>query len=255
MAGEIKLPVIGQVKTGWAIGGAGIVAVIVGFAYLRRNSGSQASAAQAGTIDPQTGYPSGSAEDQAALAAQDGTSGTGIDPQTGYPYGSPGDQGALSGGSYGAYDGYGYDPYATGAGSNANTGPGTFTDNAAWVQYCEQNVQGYSAVQVQGALAAAIAGVALTQRQMSIYQACVAVGGPPPTPITPKLRQGGGTGGHEHAWDRKITVGGKGYKLDVQEIARAHHVTEDQLVDHNPELGKYVGTRKPIPVKIIIVVP
>jgi large repetitive protein len=210
MAGTVKLPVIGTVKTGWAVAGAGIVLGIVGFAYWRHRENSAAAAAASPAsaggsstgsgIDPATGYPYGSAQDEAALAAQAGTSSeSGIDPETGYPYGSVEDEEALASleDESGAGGGY-YDdvlPTTTGSATTANTGPGTFTDNAYWVAYCEQNVTGYTPSQIQGALAAAIAGIPLTTTQMSIYQACIAVGGSPPTAIkTPTVTTGGGGG-------------------------------------------------------------
>jgi len=190
MAGTVDLPAIGKVKTTYVWVGAAVVVVIVGWAYVRhRNSASASTAAGAGTaaaataIDPATGYPEGSAEDEAALQAQAGASA--------YDGVGGGYAGAGSGYSgqqyyYDPADGL-YDLTAPYTGSSAaegatNTGPGTFTNNAYWVQYCEQNVTGYSASQIQGALSAYLAGLGLTSAQMSIYQACIAVGGTPPAP-------------------------------------------------------------------------
>lgn len=125
MAGTIKLPFIGEVKTSYAVIGGMAVAGIVGYAYYRHaqsggSSSSGTSSSSSSGIDPQTGYPYGSAQDTQALAALNGTSNSDIDPQTGYPYGSEQDTEALSalnGGEYGyAPEGggyYGYEPTTT----------------------------------------------------------------------------------------------------------------------------------------------
>jgi len=184
MAGTVDLPGIGKVKSTYVWIGAGVVVVVVGWAYLRKRSsaGSAAAAAPAAATDPATGYPEGSAQDTAALAAQNGSggsyAGTGGYAGTGSGYS---DQQYYYDPADGLYDLT--SPYtgSTGAGTS-NTGPGTFTDDAYWVQYCEQNVTGYTAAQIQGALSSYLAGLGLTTTQMSIYQASLAVGGPPPAP-------------------------------------------------------------------------
>jgi hypothetical protein len=185
MAGEVKLPVLGSVKTSYVVAGVLITGGIVGYAYLRRKSA--AAAGSTGTT-----------------AAADNTATAAIDPETGYPQGSPEDEAALeqlqgagyAGGDDGTGDYYGYYPPVST--QQSNTGPGTFTDNAYWLQYCEQVVTGYSASQIQSALSAYLAGAKLTTAQYSIYQAAIGVAGPPPsppaTPIAPT--QPSGTGGN-----------------------------------------------------------
>jgi PASTA domain len=198
MAGTVKLPGIGNVKSTYVWGGAAVVAVIVGVAWYRHEksasaaAASSASSASSAPIDPETGYPEGSPEDEQALAQLQETGGGGYASDTG-------DTGAGGAGElyYDPADGL-YDlttPYQSSTSSTSNTGPGTFTSNAYWVQYAIQNIQGYSASDIQTALALYLAGQGLTTTQMSIYQAALAVAGPPPEPpaTSPHLASGGGS--------------------------------------------------------------
>jgi hypothetical protein len=209
MADTVKLPGFGAVKKPYVWGSLAIVTLIVGVAWYRhsRSAGAGASAATAaasGTtpaapVDPETGYPEGSPQDLAALQSLEGSYGL-----TGAGASDIGDTGTGAAGElyYDPADGL-YDltaPYQAGTGatsSTANTGPGTFTDNAYWTQYAIENVQGYSAADIQNALALYLSGAALSTTQMSIYQAAVAVAGPAPDPpaTAPHLSGGGaGTG-------------------------------------------------------------
>jgi hypothetical protein len=188
MAGTVNLPEIGRVKKGWLYGGIALVMGIVGIAWYKhkQDAGAASSTAAADIstpVDPETGFPEGSPEDLAAL--QQLNSGS-------YGYGTAaGVTGGTSTGAlyYDPADGL-YDlssPYAgttttASTAGTANTGPGTFTDNAYWVQYAIENVQGYSAADIQGALSAYLSGLGLTTTQMSIYQAAIAVAGAPPSP-------------------------------------------------------------------------
>lgn len=206
MAGTVDLPVIGKVKSGWVWAGGGVVLLIVGFAYVR-NRGSAASAsttAAAGstTTDPATGYPEGSAEDIAALQDQGGA------------YAGVGGYSGAGGGItnqqyyYDPADGL-YDltaPYTGNGAGTANTGPGTFSSNAYWVQYCEQNVVGYSASQIQGALSAYLAGIGLSTTQFTIYQAALAVGGEPPEPPSKPAHLATTTSGGGSSSTAKVAV-------------------------------------------------
>lgn len=225
MAETEKLPGIGKVKKGWVWAGVAFTAAIVGFAYWRhRQAGGSASsstpAAATAPIDPATGYPTGSPEDLAALQAQSGAS-------DGYgSYSGGEDTGTTGQLYYDPADGL-YDltsPYTGTAASGttagtANTGPGTFTDDAYWVSYAEENVTGYSASAVQGALAAYLAGIPLTTTQMSIYQAAIAVAGTPPTPgPTPTLATqstSGTTSGTSSSKGGAITVVPQGFHATV----------------------------------------
>jgi hypothetical protein len=226
MAETEKLPGIGKVKKTWVYVGIAAVAVIVGFAYYRhRQAGgsSSSTAAAAAATDPATGYPTGSAQDLAALQAQSeassgygsyGGSSTGTD--TGQQlYYDPAD------GLYDLTSPYTGTTTGTGTGTTgtANTGPGTFTDDAYWVSYAEENVTGYAASAVQGALAAYLAGIPLTTTQMSIYQAAIAVAGQPPSPgPTPTLatQSTSGTGsGTSSSKGGAITVVPQGFHATV----------------------------------------
>jgi len=90
MAGTVKLPVIGQVKTTWVwVGGLAVVG-IVGYAYIRHRNTAAASSS--------SGYDTTTADTTAADLS--GTSD--IDPATGLPYD---EESALS--DYGAYGDYG----------------------------------------------------------------------------------------------------------------------------------------------------
>lgn len=204
MAGKmIKLPVIGEIKTGYVIAAGVALVGILGVAYYRHSRNAAAASSTTSSTaadttaatDPETGYPEGSPEDLAALQALNGGGTYGDQYATGYGQGSG--TGELY---YDPADGQ-YDltsPYqaTTTATQTANTGPGTFTDYAAWVSYAEQNVTGYTQAQIQGALAAAYAGVALSTTQLTIFQAATAVAGVNPSGIVPKTapQSPGGTG-------------------------------------------------------------
>jgi hypothetical protein len=101
---DVKLPVIGDVKTGYVIAGGAVVLGVVGYAYYRhRSSGSSASSSAdnsaTGTTTSADAYPS------------DGTTGNpsdpdSTDPATGETYG---DEGSFTGeGTEPAYDEPGY---------------------------------------------------------------------------------------------------------------------------------------------------
>src|ERR1700757_1216649 len=147
-----------------AIGGAGVV-LVGGIYYYRKqkaNQAQQASIDQAGgtTIDPATGYPYGSAEDAAALSAQNN-------------YQLPGSSG------------YGFTGYGGGSGSGAfGTGqPGTFNNNAEWAQYVEQyeiNNMGADAPTVGNAIGKYITGQPLDDNMVGIVQSAIAIAGYPP---------------------------------------------------------------------------
>lgn len=86
MAETIKLPLVGTVKTGYAVAGGAAVVGIVGFAYWRHSQNANASqSSSSGTGTSGSAYVSPSVDQN------------NIDPSTGFPYGSPEDQAALSG--------------------------------------------------------------------------------------------------------------------------------------------------------------
>jgi hypothetical protein len=160
----------------YLIGGAVGVGV-VGWIYLHNKSSAANSAgasSDSSSIDPATGYPYGSAQDTAALAAQS-TDSSDVDPATGFPYGSAGDEAALSGSQdTGAGASSGYNP--------VSTTPVAAQTNAAWAQAATATLVavGYSAETVAGALGAYLGGIGLTPAQVTIVQAALAEDGPPP---------------------------------------------------------------------------
>lgn len=244
MAGEIKLPVIGSIKKSWAITGAIITAGIVGYAAIRHAR----NVSLGGGTAPAAVDSTGTSADTGITATDDN-----LDPETGFDFGTAADQEALAqletgSGEFGGDSGFGgFDDLLPGATTSttaaANSGPGTFTDNAHWIAWCEDNVQGYSPQQIQGALSAAEARIKVTPTQLAIYQACLAVGGPPPAGIpTPAVKSTGSHGGSGTATKTvdvpKVT--GKSY------TAAAAELHGKKLVAHRaePDVGT-VTTQDP----------
>jgi hypothetical protein len=156
--------------------GAGAI-VIGGVLYYRSQSQAKAAAAAnaaavnaAGSTstDPATGYPYGSPEDEAALAAQSQYELT------------PADASSSVGGDVIGYDEYGNPIYA----AQSNLSPTQqFTTNAQWAQYAEQylvNTEGANAGNVGLALGEYITGTPLTSDMVAIVQSAIAVAGYPP---------------------------------------------------------------------------
>lgn len=146
--------------------GGGAAILVGGIFYYRKNQANAASkasvdAAGSSEIDPATGYPYGSAEDAAALAAQGN-------------YQNP-IQGA-----------YGFAGYGGGAAANFGSGaPGSFANNAEWAQFVENyeiNNMGADGPSVGNAIGKYISGQPLsTDAMVSIVQSAIAIGGYPPT--------------------------------------------------------------------------
>jgi PASTA domain len=147
------------------------------------------------------------AADQYGYGSQYGY-GTGASSQYGYgaytyePYGygfGPYGLGSYGGGgSGGSYYGYGY--YGAGVGVQVPTQAST---NAQWTQAAVSALtpQGYTGQQVLGALAPYLAGQPLTQDQINVVQAAIAVEGYPPVD---------GPGGFPPAYKPSSTGGGGG---------------------------------------------
>lgn len=184
---DVKLPGLGKVsKKTLYIGGA-VAAVVVGYLYIRHGrsssssgTGTSGTADTTGTdtssqdIDPQTGYPYGSPEDQAALSAQQDSglntnSLDNIDPSTGYPYGSAQDLQGLG----------------LGGGGTSTTTPTAPVTNADWEQAAVADMEGagVSAATLSAAEAGLpryLARLTLTSAQATAVQEAVALAGPPP---------------------------------------------------------------------------
>lgn len=187
MPDQIKLPGVGEVNKKYLIAGGGVLLVILAVVMYRKNKAASAAAAAAASgnastpIDPETNYPYGSPEDQAALAALSAASGTG---------------GNFGGGS------------ATTPTVPAGTG---LTTNAQWeqdaVNFLTQTIQ-LPAANVSSALGAYLAGQDLDPGQMDIVHQAIAAEGVPPvaaadgyppnlreTAVTPPAPGPGGTPG------------------------------------------------------------
>jgi hypothetical protein len=180
-SGTVKL--FGQAvsKKTLMIGGL-VGAGVLGYAWYRKSksgggaaaaAGTSAAAAGAGT-DPATGYPYGSAQDTAALSAQqdsglDTNAGSDIDPQTGYPYDSAQDLAQLG--------------YTSSGGAASTTAAATTVSQ--WEQECISNLEsgGVDATTISNAEAGLpryLAHLSLSSAQATAVQLAVGLTGPPP---------------------------------------------------------------------------
>jgi PASTA domain len=175
MPGEIKIGGQHFKKSTVYMASAGVAGIGV-IVYMRKRSATNAAttstnAATAGTIDPATGLTAGSPQDNAALAAQNG-SGYGI----GGSYGS-----SVSGnGSIIGYDNQGNPVYGNGGTSGTPPGPGNYTSNAQWAQAFEQQVGSTGTDAVAAALGKYLTGQPMTPDQVTTMQEAVAAQGYPP---------------------------------------------------------------------------
>jgi hypothetical protein len=162
MSDAISTP-LGEIPKKWAIGGAAVAVIGVAMYYRHyQASKAQTAAASAGAnteIDPATGYAYGSAEDAAALGAQQSY----INPAGG-------------GGGGGT---------VAGTPSGGTGLPAAFGSNPAWVQY----VLGYlrdnaqtedNGATMQAALAVYITGGVPTPDQTGLINQAIAIAGYPP---------------------------------------------------------------------------
>lgn len=136
-------------------------------------------------------YQKRSAANSAAANSTANAANSQIDPQTGYPYGSPEDQAALAamGGQYGAFDPgtgqyVGYDPYGGGnpggGGPPPPPGPGSFTNNAQWATYAEQQMGSSGTDSIAAALGHYLSGAKVTSGEQTLIQEAIAIAGQPP---------------------------------------------------------------------------
>jgi hypothetical protein len=176
MADTVNLPLAGkQSKKAVAVVAVAAAAFVV-FMYVRTRASASSSTTTAAAIDPSTGYPYGSPQDVAALAAS-GASSDQIDPATGATYGSVADEQALAeeSGSAGVIS----------VGTGVVTGTATPASNAAWAQEVEQIVPPLinsptAASDVAAAVGRFLSGLPLTTAQAQIIQVAEAELGPPP---------------------------------------------------------------------------
>lgn len=164
MADTVKIPGMGEVSKKEATIFGVILVAVIAVAYYRHTKNAAASTATttaAPVVDSATGYPTGSAEDLAALAAQNGTYN---------------------------YSGYG----AGGGGSNVQGGgaPSTgtgFVSNSQWAQAAEDYLvntvyQGDTtqSANVAAAIGKYLTGQPLTTDMVSIVEQAIAFQGMPP---------------------------------------------------------------------------
>lgn len=152
LEGTIKTP-IGPVqkKTALLLGG-GVVVIGAIVWYRQRQMGSESTPTEQTEINPATGYPYGSAEDAAALAAQ------------------------------AAY----VSPPASSGGGSSNVPPSnlSFSSNGQWTQAVIEYMITNSLLEDTGAMSAALGkyltGAYVTDAQVSLIQQAIAVQGFPP---------------------------------------------------------------------------
>lgn len=199
---DVTLPVIGKQKKGVVVGvGVGVVA-IAGF-MIYRSKKAKSSAATAGTTP--------SSNSATASNSYGYGTGPGAYPQGYYGYGETQGYygyGALGSGSYGSYPGY--------YGYGTPTPPiESIATNAQWAQAAETQLgqEQYDPHTVTNALGAYLTGAPLTNNEVDIARAAIALEGYPPQPGTngypPAFHHtgtpGGGAGGG-HPKSVKVTV-------------------------------------------------
>lgn len=184
MADTIKIPLIGDVKKSYAIGGGIVLLGIGGIIYYRSKSAAASAAASSDTtaststdtsgsydpnaIDPSTGETYG----QEALNSNYGYGGIPASGYGGANYGS---------GSIIGYDQYGDPIYGTGA-SSVQTTTG-ITTNSEWATEAENDLATLNVDTATAATAISkiLAGLPVTSAQQDLFmQAQGLVGEPPP---------------------------------------------------------------------------
>ena len=236
-----NVPGVGKVPKGWVIGVGVISAVVIGYAYMKHKN----SAAAATTSSTAPVAPVASGGDQ---YPPDGTSGdptdpNSTDPATGMTYGDE----ALYGGGSGGYGTGGFAPSGGGyypgtGGSGGVQGPGSFTTNADWSQYAQQQLSGIvDAGALSSALGVYLTGSAASAAQVTLIDQAIAVAGYPPVAgagnFPPNIKQGGSqpggggvTGLHASARFDNLTAtwnpvsGATGYTWSVTEHQGAQTV-------------------------------
>jgi len=266
--GTVKIA--GQKMSKKTLGIAALIGVgVIGYAYMRRNKAAAGAATDpnaAGSIDPVTGYPYGSPQDTAALAASQGPGSLsgGIDPQTGLPFGTIQDEQALQDAGFGV-----------GAGGGGTTGtanpPAPSVTIAEWEQECISNLEaggvaGATITSAESGLPRYLAHLSLSPAQATAVQLAVGLTGPPPgggtysiipaapAPAPPPGKTPPPVVTPPHIIS-KHTISADGTD-DLNQIAVENHVTEAQLVAVNPALkAKYWGTGVHVPKGTHVVIP
>lgn len=163
MEGTVKVPGIGEAKKrSVALVSAGLLGILgIGYYRSKKQSQQQSSSTDSNT----SGYTDPN-----------------VDPATGLPYGSVQDQSALYGQGYGTNFGYGYGPGYVPPPVQP-PGPGTFTSNAQWAQAAEDylvNNTGADAATAGNAIGKYLTGQPVTPDQVSIIDQAIAFENYPP---------------------------------------------------------------------------
>jgi len=193
---------------GWGIIAAGgLIAVIVWRRQASQAAATQGTTASSGSIDPQTGFPVGSAEDEQALQQMQAgySTGFGYDPFSGYnPFPVP---------------------PASGSGSSSTGGGGSkdIQNNDQWLTEAEKVLPNGHSSTVETALASVLGGLTVTWSQRALFlEAKGILGDPPggyPTPI--KTQHSGGDHGGSTQKVRVPETAGMQYDAAVASIHAA----------------------------------
>jgi hypothetical protein len=182
----------------WIAGGGTGLVLFLWYRHSQANAAAATSTTPTTdpSIDPATGIP------YADESGYDSGYDSGIDPATGIPYA----------------DESGYNTYPT-----TLTGPGTFTNNAQWAEWAEQELNGtIDPATLSAALGKYLTGQAMTSDQESLADQAIAIAGYPPVSgpggYPPAMRAappagttGGGSGGTPGQVASFSVTGGKGY--------------------------------------------
>lgn len=193
--GSVKLPVFGEVKkkTAAVVAGVSVVGVLAVW-YIRQRKASQSASAAAAGSSSTTTAAAGTVTDPAGNVC----SSDDIDPETGFCSGSEEDESALEEAS-GDLD----DEDLTGL--SDDTSPvattTTFATNAAWAQAAEQYLGSDGADTTAAAISKYIAGQQMTTAQETTVEEAIAAEGYPPV---------AGANGYPPALDVTGTTSGGG---------------------------------------------
>lgn len=231
LEGTVKTPLGTYPKKTLAIV-IGAVAVVGGIVYFRgKANATDPSLAGASEINPATGYPYGSAEDAAAMAAQ-------------AAYISPGGVGGGGGGG----------------GSGGTGTPGRFTTNSEWSQYVITYMSDNDIVADVGPLSVALgkylSGQPVTVEETSLIQQAIAIAEKPPNagatgyppsintsaPVSPPPPTGGG-GGAVPGPDTANVRGGWFVDQWILDFARQVQpgFTWDKFIKLNPQASSNIA--------------
>lgn len=244
------IPGIGKMSKGWMITVGAASAGILGYAYYQHKKNAAASSSATTSTTAPT---AGAAGDQ---YPPDGTYGDptdpySTDPQTGMTYGDEGLYGGGSGGfGTGGFIGGGFTGGTGGTGSGSGSGPGSFTTNADWAQYAEQQLSGtVDSTTLSAALGVYLTGRAASTDQVSLIDQAIAIAGYPPVAgpgnYPPNIKQGGSSGGQIGGY-QAFAPGGKSLAQLANPPYAPKGITAAELEKMNPGVFRKYGN-KPLP--------